>query len=223
MSKWIYLSHFLSETTPAYGNGESFKSVQRRSMERNDSCNAGLWTMSNHLGTHIDCPRHFSKGGKTLSEYDADFWVFVSAGIVDISPIEPEQQIDLTVLPVEIIPADADLLILKTGFGKMRGDPVYWNANPSFSPDLADALRGHCPNLRVMGFDTISLSSWTDRDLGKEAHWAFLDTPRSILLLEDMDLTHIEKDTNINQVIIGPLPVKNADASPCMVICEVTE
>ncbi len=221
MSKWIYLSHFLSETTPAYGNGESFKSVQRRSMERNDSCNAGLWTMSNHLGTHIDCPRHFSKSGKTLSEYAADFWLFFSVVVVDISPITPEQHIDLTVLPVENIPVDVDLLIVKTGFGKMRGDSMYWSSNPSFSPDLADALRERCPNLRAMGFDTISLSPWTDRDLGRQTHRAFLDTQRPILLIEDMDLTYLDRDTSVKQVIIGPLPVKDSDASPCMVICEV--
>jgi arylformamidase len=221
MSHWIYLSHFLNTSTPAYGGRETFQSVVVRSMECKDSCNAARWTLPNHIGIHIDCPCHFSLNGKTLSDYTAHFWVFQSVCLLGISPIDLKQQINLATLPVESIPSDVDLLIIKTGFGKMRQDPKYWNDNPAFSPDLADGLRKHCPNLRLMGFDSISLSSWINRDLGRQAHTAFLDSPQPILLLEDMDLSQIESNTSFLQVIVRPLLVEHADAAPCTVLAGV--
>jgi len=221
MSRWIYLSHFLDTSTPAYGGGETFQTVFLKSMERNDSCNTARWTLPNHIGTHIDCPRHFSRNGKTLSDYPAEFWLFKSVSFVDISPVTPAQQIDMTVLQFGKILPETDLLLIKTGFGEKRSDQVYWEENPSFSSDLAEYLRKQCTKLRVMGFDTISLSSWKDRELGRKAHRAFLDTQQPIMLLEDMDFSQFESGTPIIQVIISPLPVRNADASPCTVLAEV--
>ena len=89
---------------------------------------------------------------------------------MDISPVASAQQIDMTVLRPEEISQETDLLLIKSGFGDKRRDRVYWEENPSFSSDLADSLWEQCTKLRVMGFDTISLSSWTDRELGRQAH-----------------------------------------------------
>lgn len=223
MNRWIYLSHFLDTMTPAYGGGETFQSVPVRSMEHNDSCNTAQWTLPSHVGTHIDCPRHFCLSGKTLTDFPARFWVFRAVYVLDISPIGSHQQINLASLPLESIPPDVDLLFIKTGFGKMRQDPIYWKSNPAFSPELADGLRKHFPKLRVMGFDTISLSSWTNRDLGRAAHEAFLDDHRPILLLEDMDLSQVKYSTSFLHVIVSPLLVAQADGAPCTVLAEVEE
>jgi arylformamidase len=221
MRRLIYLSYFLDINTPAYGGGETFQSVPLSSMENGNSCNTSKWTFPNHTGTHIDCPRHFSPNGKTLSDYPAGFWIYSSVYLVDISPIKPRQLIDFSFFRVDSIPEKVEILFIKTGFGKFRQDSVYWESNPAFAPSLADNLRSRFSKLRVIGFDTISLSSWKERIMGREAHRAFLDHPQPILLLEDMDLSRVGFHTSFKQVIVCPLAVAQADAAPCTVLANV--
>lgn len=78
VSKWIYLSYPLNCETPAYGGGESLKIRHEKSIEERDSCNTSYWSFSNHLGTHIDFPRHFVREGKTSDDYDPQFWILHS-------------------------------------------------------------------------------------------------------------------------------------------------
>jgi len=73
-----------------------------------------------------------------------------------------------------------------------------------------------------MGFDAISLTSFQHRELGREAHRAFLcphKTHNPILIIEDM---HLEKLTHTPaSVICGPLMLKDADGVPVTVIAEI--
>ena len=86
---------------------------------------------------------------------------------------------------------------------------------------MAEYLRKTFPMLRIMGFDSISLSSFANRDVGREAHKAFLENDRPILPLEDMDLGRIENKSVINKVITAPMHVQSADGSPCTVFAEM--
>ncbi len=51
----------------------------------------------------------------------------------------------------------------------------FWKENYGFHPKLANFIRKNFPKVRIFGFDSISISSFTDRILGREAHKAFLD------------------------------------------------
>lgn len=221
MSRWIYMSYMLNEQTPAYGNGETFSSKPLSYMERGDSCNTANWNLPNHIGTHIDFSRHFVVKGKTLNDYPASFWHFKSVHLVFTPKVEPGRVIGPDDLRITSIPKETELLLIKTGFGSIRHQRLYWEANPAYLPELADVLRERCLFLRVVGFDSISLSSWINRSLGREAHKAFLDHPRPILLLEDMNLLIVCEETIFRQVVVSPLSVANADGSPCTVLAEV--
>jgi arylformamidase len=218
---WIYLSHPLDVQTPAYGGGEGLEAVATRSMARGDSCNAARWSFSNHLGTHIDFPRHFSDEGKTLDDYPAGFWLFGAVTVVELQGLQPGGRIGVEDLEFETLPAETDLLLLKTGFGSQRGTSLYWENGPVFQPEIAEALRKKCPGIKVLGIDAISVSSWSDRDTGRQAHRAFLAHSRPILLLEDVDFSGINAQSCIERVLISPLRVAGADASPCTVLAEV--
>lgn len=221
MSNWIYLSYMLDNKTPAYGNGKAFSCKAERCMERGDSCNTEQFSFPNHIGTHLDFPRHFAIKGKTLSDYPASFWHFQNVHLAYIPGIKPEQIIGWEDLKISFIPKDTELLLVKTDFGLLRQERIYWESNPAYAPELAEALREHCPALRVMGFDSISLSSWLNRTLGRKAHKAFLDHPSPILLLEDMNLATVHDTTVFRQVVVSPLSVAEADGSPCTVLAEV--
>jgi kynurenine formamidase len=221
MSRWLYLSFPIDATTPAYGGGGSFSAIAVKSLARGDACNGAAWTLPNHLGTHLDFPRHFVLDGKTWADYPPEFWIFRKVCLLDISPVAPGAWITPDGLNADAISRDSELVLIKTGFSALRHTPAYGRAGPAFTPGLAAMLRERCPRLRVLGFDTISLSSWTERALGREAHQAFLDHARPLLLLEDMDLTGVTPTTAFLQVVAAPLPVVDADAAPCAVLAEV--
>ena len=65
--------------------------------------------------------------------------------------------------------------------------------------------------------DLISISSYSNREEGRKAHHAFLDSDKGdpILLIEDMK---IDTDGPFNKVIVAPLLIDSADGSPCTVL-----
>ncbi len=220
-NNWIYLSYPLRSDAPAYGGGSGFQAEPDKQMDFGDSCNTSIWSMSNHMGTHIDFPRHFAADGKDIDDYDPGFFISNKVYLLDITPTETEQIIGPQDLNLDNIPKDIEILLVKTGFGQFRGQAIYSMKNPGFHPDLADALRARLPGLRIMGFDSISLSSFAHRNLGREAHKAFLDHEHAILPLEDMDLNKIGNETKIYQLVVAPLLVSGADGSPCTVLAKI--
>ena len=56
----ILLSHILNSDTPSYGNRDRFIIEEPSQISEGASANSSKWTFStNHLGTHIDMPKHF--------------------------------------------------------------------------------------------------------------------------------------------------------------------
>lgn len=189
-------------------------------MDDGDSCNTSKWTLANHMGTHIDFPGHSINDGQNLNDYPADFFIFEHVQVIFVNP-EPAQIISPQELHLNNIPPKTELLLIKTGYGACRNEPVYWQQNPGFSPELATHLRERFPSLRIMGFDSISLSSFAHREIGKRAHKEFLASPQPILPLEDMDLGCVSEAAVFEQVIVAPLRVAGADGTPCTVFAKM--
>ena len=210
----MYLSYYYDLFTPVYGGKTDLISFNRiKAIENGDTTNECVITLPNHSGTHIDFPRHFSKYGKTCSDYKSDFWVFKKIGFLSCSIDELPDRI-------KELPSDIEILILKTGFGIERGYETYWQSQPVLPASYGNILRSTFPYLRVFGFDLISLTSKLDRSEGKKAHISFL-IENDILILEDMNLTQINESPR--SIIISPLLIKDADGSPCTVIAFLNE
>ncbi len=208
-SKIKFLSYFLNENTPAYGGEKGIIKIEPlRQISMGHTSNNSKFTFPSHIGTHIDFPYHFDNNGKKCDDYPPSFWIFNNVGFISC-------QVDQILQSIELIPSNIELLILKTGFGKNRDKNIYWSNQPIISSELAKIFRLKFPNLRVFGFDLISLTSKIDRDEGKKAHEKFL-IENHILILEDMNL----KDLNDTpkRVIISPFMVEGADGTPCTVI-----
>ncbi len=208
--KVIFLSHFISENTPLYGGEKSITLRQVKSIKKGDSCNTMYWSFPNHIGTHVDAPSHFLEKGLSISDFNAGFWIFNEVTLIEIFNVKPGCIIE----PENINNIkDCELLLIKTGFEKYRAEEIYWQNSPSLHPKLAFYLKDKCPFLRAIGIDFISISSLSNRELGRKAHRAFLE--RDIILIEDMKLSeiHYSPDT----VIVAPLLIKDADAAPATV------
>lgn len=215
--KTIYLSYFLSNETPLYGNGGGIEFSADKNMDAGDTCNTMQLALPNHTGTHIDVPRHFVADGKTLSDYSADFWIFNQIEVLDVSAIATDGEL---IEPEDLPQCDnlnADLILLKTGYSAVRGTPSYTLTPPGIAPRMADWIRAHYPHARGFGMDIISVSSYSQRAVGKLAHQAFLQSQTGvpIVLIEDMKL---DFSGRLQSVIVAPLLIDQADGAPCTVI-----
>ena len=217
-----YLSYFISENTPLYGNGSGIKFLKDKEIVNGDSCNTMDIKFPNHAGTHIDLPYHFNQKGKTLNDYKPSFWCFNEIHLLDISNDVTEKQIITPDLFYEIENKSLDLLLIKTGYGSHRGNNKYTLTPPGLSYQLPDFFRSNFPNLRCVGVDLISITSYANRAHGKKAHNTFLNPQKGepIIIIEDMNLKISSK---IKKVIVAPLLIDNADGTPCTVIAFTDE
>jgi len=209
-NKSIFLSHTLSNDTPCYGGAKDITISNNSSIDMGDSSNSLSVKFKNHVSTHIDFPLHFSEKGKSQACYGSEFWFFNDIAVIKYATGNDEI-ITAEKLNLNRISAETDFLIIKTGFQKHRGTDKYWNNNPGLSPDLAGVLKEKFHKLRLIGFDFISLSSYQNRLIGREAHKEFL-VKNEILVIEDMKLD--ELNFIPKKIIVAPLQLENADGAP---------
>jgi kynurenine formamidase len=217
-----YLSHILDNNTPTYGNEYNISIQKSHSIGNGNIANESTISTTIHIGTHIDLPYHFYENGQTIESYDASFWIFkcpllvevdVRSGIINdelreaLQPYRDNQLIDL--------------IMVKTGTEEERSSEKFWLENPGFDPSLYEYLTKTFPNLRVFGFDSISLSSYKHPKIGIEAHRHFLNPKKPVLVIEDMHLSDISIDDNILEVIIAPMRIAKCDGMPCTIVAKV--
>ncbi|MDC0553783.1 cyclase family protein [Flavobacteriaceae bacterium] len=213
----LFLSYYINQHTPIYGGEKAILIEKRSEISKGASSNTKYLKLPNHSGTHIDFPNHFSDDGKTINDYPASFWKFKKIHVISYAA-KNDEIIDETLVENYDIPVDTEFLIINTKFGTYREEMIYWNNNPGLSPKLASPLKIRCPKLKAVGFDFISLTSYQNRLLGREAHKAFL-LVNDILLIEDMKLNEVE-DKVIKSVTALPLLIDKIDGCPISVIAE---
>jgi len=222
----LYLSHILNDSTPLYGNQGELNLHRVRSISKGDTSNNTEFEFAAHTGTHIDAPYHFDAEGQKLDCYPADFWI-CSAPYLILYEAKQCEILDLNALQkdLEQIPEETDLLLIKTGFEAFRKtgeDSDYIFRGPGLAPELGQWLRKY-RKIRMIGFDFISVTSYSNRPLGREAHRAFLASdgaasPAPILIIEDMKLKDLHESPS--QVWVAPLRFSDADGAPVTVIAE---
>lgn len=221
-SKFVFLSHILEVNTPSYGAKEHFGIERTSDIKLGAVSNHSKIKTSVHVGTHIDFPAHFFENGQFAQMFNADFFVFNKPLLVDIAPQNRVISKELTDVLEQIPDIGYDILLVRTGEESSRGSKSYMLENCGFSPEIADFLRIKFPSVRVMGFDTISVSSFTDRMVGREAHRAFLNPEKPILLLEDVSFEALGGQ-NLSRVVVAPIRIDGADGALCTVFGEIFE
>ncbi len=220
-----FLHHFLREDTPGFGGEKVFHREPLSQMCCGKSSNSERWIVNNHGGTHIDLPYHFDLDGKKLHQFSPGFWHTSHCHLIKVK-LHPDE-----LLTVEKISSNLSLslsleqftllefLILKTDFQSFRTSDIYWKNGPGIHPDVATYLRDHFPALRYIGFDFLSLTSFSQREIGREAHRAFLKHPtHPICIIEDMNLSSLH--TSPEKATILPFMVDAADGSPVSILVE---
>jgi len=221
----IRLSYIISQSTPTYGNRDRIFIRDNSAIEKGDTANSSCWIFSNnHIGTHIDSPRHFSATGRKTHEFPINDFFFDVVKLVDIAcatsiliTIEDFKKVEHTV------PNDTELLLIRTGYEGYRSVDKYWNDSPGLAAELADHFRARFPKLRCVGFDFISLTSWNFRPEGRVSHKAFLcpdeEEKTPILVIEDMALAAVQ--TAIRSVVVAPMFVEDGNGGAVTVFADL--
>ncbi len=224
MTKYILLSHKLGQETPSYGNRDRVIIRTNSSIKSGETANSSCWILTNnHIGTHIDVPKHFSDDGYHVADIPINDLFFHKVELIDI-PCDSAKLISPTDIEKMVINPSVELLLIRTGFEKYRQKENYWSDNPGLASELADYLRSKFPNLRCIGFDFISITSWKYRMEGRLAHKFFLcpdNGKKPILAIEDMSLMHALSP--IEKVIIAPLYVEDGNGAAVTVFAEINK
>ena len=219
--KVLYLSHFYDNKTPSYGGKDSLVVTTKTSIKNGNTSNTVSINFSNnHLGTHVDFPKHFFNNGLTITDVNPEYWFFNEVVLIDVIN-RNNKQIEIEDIDLTKINEKVDFLILRTGLEKYRGSIKYIKDYTSLSPQLCFFLKKKYKKLRGIGFDFISLSSPKFKEEGKITHKIFLDNSNNdfICIVEDMKLKEIELE--IEKLIISPLLIKNGDGSPVSIFAIV--
>jgi arylformamidase len=187
------LSYPLSRDSPLYPGTPKLSIYPLKSLERGDSSNSSMISLPGHAGTHIDLPKHFCKGGRSVQD-------ILEYG----TKLFPVYCLDIPKNPGELLCSDdfknctldknARGILIRTGFFRYRtsDQQIYTQKNPGVHPDVADLIRTACPNLFLFGIDAISISNPGMKAMGHASHRSFLCHEKPILLLEDSDLSEEE-------------------------------
>ncbi len=223
-SKLIYLSYLLDSNTPTYGNRNKFSCEKKSNISKGDVANDSSIETTVHIGTHIDMPYHFFEDGQSIEDFDIDYFQFSNILFIEMQPKHVIVKDDLiSILEDKENKEQYDLLIVKTGICYKRDKDIFWKKNYGFAPEVANYLRDCFPTLRAIGFDSVSVSSFANRMLGRESHKAFLNPKKPILLIEDMDLRDLNMEQKIKSISVAPLRIAKCDGLPCTIIAEVIE
>ncbi|MBS3976828.1 MAG: cyclase family protein [Syntrophomonadaceae bacterium] len=133
--------------------------------------NAQYIQTSNHIGTHLDAPRHFVTNGMTIDEVPME-WLFGPGVIVDVR----DEMGDLAVYTPEMIEKrvevrEGDILVINTGwsryatFGETPDEERYIHLHPGAHSDMVPWLIEK--KIKLWGMDAVSTDHPMNLPIGR--------------------------------------------------------
>ncbi len=133
--------------------------------------NAQYIQTSNHMGTHLDAPRHFVTGGMTIDQIPLE-WLYGPGIIVNLS----DELDELGLYTPEMIESrvevrEGDILILHTGwhkyaqFGETPDEEKYIHVHPGAHRDMVPWLLEK--KIHIWGVDCVSTDHPMDLPIGR--------------------------------------------------------
>jgi kynurenine formamidase len=219
--KYVRVSYDLDSLMPVFAGNPPNRIEKIDSFENGDPWNSYRLTLFNHNGTHIDAPNHFDPNGRKICDYSVDDFVFTNPCLVDI-PKGAGACINAEDL-AGTGGRDCDILLVRTGFHKMRNNEAYVADNPWLAPSAADFIRRNFKNIGALGIDTISVASCRYPEEGGEAHRILLGdgdySSSPTMIIEDLNLGLLAG--RIKRFYAIPLFVLDADSMPCTAFAEI--
>lgn len=201
--RWYDISRPLSRRTAAWPGDTPYALEWTMQIARGASVNVSRWTLSPHVGTHVDAPLHYRENGAAPADFALDLFVG-PALVVDARGAERLDEKTLARLAATHV----ERLLVRT---QERVDPErFLERFPPLTEDGARLLVGG--GLRLFGTDAPSVDPVDSKTLA--AH-KILGTA-GVAILENLDLAEVPP--GVYRLLALPLRVTEADASPVRAI-----
>jgi len=183
-----------------------------------DGTNVQWYGAATHVGTHVDAPRHFVPGGKTIDDLALDR--FERDGVVlDVEREDPER---ITVADLEAADGrvkEGDVVLLRTGWGEKYPTPAY-ERYPWLDAAVGDWLleRG----ISMLAVDTPSPDR--PREMRPD-DWDEYPIHRTLLPAEVLIAEHLRIPATLSgtrvEVRAFPLAFRGGDGAPVRFVVRV--
>ena len=228
MTRLVVLSHPLSAGAPVWpGNPPAARIELMEAIARGAVANTTTLHLFSHSGTHVDTPWHFLPDGPAAWQLPIETFTFSAPRLIEVPVGERHPIMRAELEPHETVVADADLLMIRTGWGAQRdADPErYASAGPLLDPAAGAWLLEAHPRLRAIATDAISIAAPWDLDRAVAVHHALMGRGRAdgrfLLIYEDVRL--IPEAARAIRVHAWPLFIEGADGSPVTIVAEVDD
>jgi kynurenine formamidase len=163
------------------------------------------WTISSHIGTHIESPHHHLKDGYDVSGLPLER-VFGEAVLLDFRGKEAGEEIDIQETgDLDRHVKAGDIVVIQTGFDRFYNSPDY--DRPHLSMSSIEWLVQR--EIACLGIDASGIERYKAES--QPGHLMLFNA--GIPIIEE--LTHLEKLTGDRFFFIGlPLPIHGADSCP---------
>ncbi|HEX5036726.1 MAG TPA: cyclase family protein [bacterium] len=223
----IDLTHALEITMPQYSDAQPFH-LQKLS-DYDDGYLSYGFSAAEHMGTHVDAPRHFWPNGRTVDRITLSELAgrAVVINVVEESKRNPDYELttdDLKAWELRYGPiARNSIVILRTGWESkwyrpkdfMNRDKLGVMHSPGFSCDVVDYL-AHNRAVRALGTDTLSIDP--GRSEAYCAHKVLLKTDKYAI----EGLTNLEKlPPQGATIVVTPLKIAGGSGAPARVFALV--
>jgi kynurenine formamidase len=132
--------------------------------------NAQYIMTSNHMGTHLDAPRHFVTGGKTVDQLPLE-WLYGEGVIVDLSDLDELDIFTPDIIENQVEVREGDILFIHTGwhrhaqFGETPDEEKYIHRHPGPHHSIVQWLLDK--KIHLWGVDMISTDHPMNLPIGR--------------------------------------------------------
>ena len=170
----------------------------------------------------MDLPGHKIPGGKSITDYAVEEFVFERPYIADVDLSDEENLSIEQIEPYSDELAKCDILLLKSNFDKYRSTDLqrYIWKTPGVAVETAEWLVRNFPNIKAVGMNFLSFEILDASSHQSKGHLALLS--RDVKIIEDMKLDGLSNDT-IGRILVMPLFIEGIDSFHVTVVAEIQQ
>lgn len=178
-----------------------------------DGWNATTLQIYSHSGTHMDAPKHFDVGSKTIDQFEIREFISDRAWVIDLSTVNESHLITLSDVKDQLLHFQkGDSILLRTDWYKRFGTDVYRNKLPRLSRDLAQWMATN--EVGMLGVEPPSVADVNNIEEVTIIHTILLP---SVIIIEGLCNLDRLKSKMVTFIAL-PLKIKGGDGAPCRAI-----
>lgn len=205
-SAWYDVTLPLEESTPPYPGDPGLSIQTLMDFERGDDLRLSAISLSAHLGTHVDAPLHFVRGGMSLEQIALETLI----GPAHLVEVITRGGIGAEQIARQLPHLCERLLIKTTRSNQLTPRPSAW-----LEPEAAQLLLES--GVRLIGIDSPSLDSLTSSHA--RAHKILLE--KEIIIVENLALHAVP--IGAYEMICLPLKVVGLEGAPARAVLRKME